>query len=132
MFASLDDVKRILRIDPDSVDPVRDARLRGALDAVEAWGEGSFSLAKAGDSIDRSVGQVTGEVATRIRTIKEESLDLSSAPRNKYENALHVYYDDVILSLVEGLRGALAETKNMPRIDRAIPIRSAMSSPRAM
>src|SRR5436305_2226078 len=82
----------------------------------------TFSLAKAGDYIDRSVGQVTGEVATRIRTIKEESLDLSSAPRNKYENALHVYYDDVILSLVEGLRGALAETKNMPRIDKAIPI----------
>ncbi|MFL6276404.1 MAG: HU family DNA-binding protein [Blastocatellia bacterium] len=82
----------------------------------------TFSIAKAGDYIDRSVGQVTGEVATRIRTIKEESLDLSSAPRSKYENALHVYYDDVILSLVEGLRGALAETKNMPRIDKAIPI----------
>jgi nucleoid DNA-binding protein len=82
----------------------------------------TFSIAKAGDYIDRSVGQVTGEVATRIRTIKEESLDLSSAPRNKYESALHVYYDDVVLSLVEGLRGALAETKNLPRIDRAIPI----------
>jgi nucleoid DNA-binding protein len=82
----------------------------------------TFSIAKAGDYIDRSVGGVTGEMATRIRTIKEESLDLSSAPRNKYENALHVYYDDVILSLVEGLRAALAETKNMPRIDRAIPI----------
>ncbi|HJQ23254.1 MAG TPA: HU family DNA-binding protein [Blastocatellia bacterium] len=82
----------------------------------------TFSIAKAGDYIDRSVGQVTGEVATRIRTIKEESLDLSAAPHNKYENALHVYYDDVVLSLVEGLRGALAETKNMPRIDRAIPI----------
>lgn len=82
----------------------------------------TFAIAKAGDYIDRSVGQVTGEMATRVRTIKEESLDLSSAPRNKYENALHVYYDDVILSLVESLRAALAETKNMPRIDRAIPI----------
>jgi len=82
----------------------------------------TFSLAKAGDYIDRSVGMVTGEMATRIRTIKEESLDLSRTPHNKYENALHVYYDDVILSLAESLRAALAETKNMPRIDRAIPI----------
>ena len=82
----------------------------------------TFSIAKAGDYIDRNVGNVTGEMATRIRTIKEESLDLSSSPHNKHENALHVYYDDVILSLVESLRSALAETKNMPRIDRAIPI----------
>lgn len=82
----------------------------------------TFSIAKAGDYIDRSVGQVTGEIATRIRTIKEESLDLSRAPQNKYESALHVYYDDVILSLVEALRSALAETKNMPHIDNAIPI----------
>lgn len=82
----------------------------------------TFSTAKAGDYVDRSVASVTGEVATRIRVIKEESLDLSHAPKNKYESALHVYYDDVILSLAESLRAALAETKNMPRIDKPIPI----------
>ncbi|HKP84929.1 MAG TPA: HU family DNA-binding protein [Blastocatellia bacterium] len=82
----------------------------------------TFAINKAGDYIDRNVGQVTGEIPTRIRTIKEESLDLSRAPQNKYESALHVYYDDVILSLVESLRGALAETKNMPKIDKPIPI----------
>jgi nucleoid DNA-binding protein len=82
----------------------------------------TYSTNKAGDYIDRNVGNVTGELPTRIRLIKEESLDLSSAPQNKYESALHIYYDDVILSLVESLRGALAEQKNMPRIDKAIPI----------
>ena len=82
----------------------------------------TYSIAKAGDYIDRNVGGVTGENPTRIRAIKEESLDLSRPPHNKYENALHVYYDDVILALVESLRAALAETKNMPRIDRSIPI----------
>jgi nucleoid DNA-binding protein len=82
----------------------------------------TFSINKAGDYIDRSVGAVTGEIATRIRTLKEESLDLSRAPHSKYESALHVYYDDVILSLVESLRSALAETHNMPRIDKPIPI----------
>jgi hypothetical protein len=82
----------------------------------------TFSIGKAGDYIDRSVASVTGEVSTRIRLIKEEGLDLTRAPQNKYEGALHVYYDDVIVSLVEGLRSALAETKNMPRIDKPIPI----------
>lgn len=82
----------------------------------------TFAINKAGDYIDRNVGQVTGEIPTRVRTIKEESLDLSRAPQNKYESALHVYYDDVILSLVESLRSALAETKNLPKIDNAVPI----------
>ncbi|HXG66732.1 MAG TPA: hypothetical protein VNO70_16645 [Blastocatellia bacterium] len=82
----------------------------------------SFSISKAGDYIDQSVASVTGEKATRIRLIKEEGLDLSQPPKNKYENALHVYYDDVILSLVEALRGALVETRNVPKLDRAIPI----------
>jgi len=82
----------------------------------------TFSMNKAGDYIDRNVGNVTGELPTRIRLIKEESLDLSRAPQNKYESALHIYYDDVILSLVESLRGSLAEQKNLPRIDKAIPI----------
>ncbi|HLG16768.1 MAG TPA: HU family DNA-binding protein [Blastocatellia bacterium] len=82
----------------------------------------TFSLAKAGDYIDRSVASVTGEHATRIRVIKEESLDLSRPPQNKYQAALHVYYDDVIISLVESLRSALNETRNMPRIDKPISI----------
>src|SRR6185295_16965152 len=82
----------------------------------------TYAINKAGDYIDRNVGQVTGEIPTRIRTIKEESLDLSRAPQNKYESALHVYYDDVILSLVESLRGSLAETKNLPKIDKPMSI----------
>jgi nucleoid DNA-binding protein len=82
----------------------------------------TFSISKAGDYIDRSASSVTGDVATRIRMIKEESLDLSRAAENKYENALHIYYDDVVLSLVESLRSALSETKNMPAMEKAIPI----------
>jgi nucleoid DNA-binding protein len=82
----------------------------------------TFSMNKAGDYIDRNVANVTGELPTRIRLIKEESLDLSRPPQNKYESALHIYYDDVILSLVESLRGSLAEQKNLPRIDKPIPI----------
>src|ERR1051325_668366 len=46
----------------------------------------SFSISKAGDYIDQSVATVTSEVPTRIRVLKEESLDLSKPPKDKYES----------------------------------------------
>jgi nucleoid DNA-binding protein len=82
----------------------------------------SFSISKAGDYIDNSVAAVTSEVATRIRVVKEESLDLSRPPRDKYENAMHIYYEEVILTLVEALRTEISEARNMPKLDRPIPI----------
>jgi len=82
----------------------------------------TFSIPKAGDYLDNSVAMVTNESATRIRVIKEDGLDLTKQPQNKYESALQVYYDDVIVSLVESLRSSLAETHNLPRIDNPIPI----------
>jgi hypothetical protein len=82
----------------------------------------TFSIPKAGDYIDNSVAMVTNESATRIRVIKEDGLDLTRQPQNKYESALQVYYNDVIVSLVESLRSSLAETHNLPRIDNPIPI----------
>ena len=60
----------------------------------------SFSTSKAGDFIDKSVGSVTGESATRVKMIKEQSLDLSKAPKDKVEEALHIYYDEVIQTLI--------------------------------
>ncbi|HSF15608.1 MAG TPA: hypothetical protein VLK65_08650 [Vicinamibacteria bacterium] len=83
----------------------------------------SFSISKAGDYIDRSVGSVTGESATRVKLIKEQSLDLSRPPRDKVEEALHIYYDDVIKSLVETLNAAVAKTSNEAhKIDKAVPV----------
>jgi len=82
----------------------------------------SFSVGKAGDYIDRSVGSVTGESATRVKVIKEQSLDLSRSPRDKVEEALHIYYNDVIETLVAGLKEALGRASNMPRLDRPIPV----------
>lgn len=82
----------------------------------------SFSISKAGDYIDKSVAAVTSEVPTRIRVIKEDSLDLSRAPKDKYESAMHIYYEEMILTLVETLRTEISETRNLPRLDRSIPI----------
>ncbi|HXY41927.1 MAG TPA: hypothetical protein VEQ10_19785 [Vicinamibacteria bacterium] len=80
------------------------------------------SVAKAGDFIDSSVGAAVGEHATRVKAIKEEGLDLSREPRDKMERALHIYYEDVVESLVDTLRRAISKAEKLPKADRALPI----------
>lgn len=83
----------------------------------------SFSISKAGDYIDKSVGSVTGESATRVKVIKEQSLDLTRTPKDKVEEALHIYYDDVIETLLTNLNEALGQTYNESnKLDRPIPV----------
>ena len=81
-----------------------------------------FSITKGGDYIDASVGAVVNEHATRVKVQKEESLDLSKTPRDKFEKALHVYYEDVVDTLVDGLRRAVSTAEKLPRADRPLPI----------
>lgn len=80
------------------------------------------SLAKAGDFIDRSVGEAVGEHATRVKVTKEEGLDLSKSPKDKMEKALHIYYEDLVESLVDTLRRAISRAEKLPKTDRALPI----------
>jgi hypothetical protein len=81
-----------------------------------------FSITKGGDYIDEAVASVTGEQATRVKVIKEEGLDLSKSPKDKYEKALNIYYEDLIESLVEKLAQSLSQADKLPRSDRPIPI----------
>jgi hypothetical protein len=82
----------------------------------------SFSIRKGGDFIDDAVASVTGEVNTRIKMIKEKELDLTVKPTDDVEDALHIYYDDLILTLVRKLKEALVETSKLPELGRPIPI----------
>jgi hypothetical protein len=81
-----------------------------------------FSITKGGDYIDSAVGAVVNEPATRVKVQKEEGLDLSRAGRDKLEKALHVYYQDVVDSLVEALRRSVSSVEKLPRTERPIPI----------
>lgn len=83
----------------------------------------SFSISKAGDFIDKSVGSVTGESATRVKMIKEQSLDLSRSPKDKVEEALHIYYDEVIGSLLETLNKSVSRASSEThQLDRPVPV----------
>jgi hypothetical protein len=82
----------------------------------------SFSIRKGGDYIDDAVASVTGEVNTRIKMLKEKELDLTIKPSDDIEDALHIYYDDLILTLVRKLKEAIIQTAKLPDLGRPIPI----------
>lgn len=82
----------------------------------------SFSVPKAGDYIDTSAAQATGELATRVRITKECHFHLNGHFADKLQQVLNVYYEDMIQSVVGSLKEAFANTKSMPRLGRPIPL----------
>lgn len=82
----------------------------------------SFSVPKAGDYIDLSAAQVTGERANRIRLAKEDSFHFNGFFADKIQQVISVYYDEMIRTLVGALKDAFARTSNLPKFNRPIPI----------
>lgn len=82
----------------------------------------SFSIGKAGDFIDDSAAAVTGDLANRIRIAKETSFHLNGHNGDKISQALTVYYDDMIQSLVAAMKRAVSGSKHMPRMGKPVPI----------
>ena len=82
----------------------------------------TFSIAQGGDFIDSAVSTVVHEPATRVKAIKEESLDLARPGHDKIDKALHIYYDKLIDALVEELSAAVTRSQKLPRTDRPLPI----------
>ena len=81
----------------------------------------TFAVAKAGDFIDASTAAVTGELATSIRTTKEQALALSGQAPDKVQQVLTVYYDDMIRSLVTALKEAMSSAK-APKFTKPVPV----------
>lgn len=82
----------------------------------------SFSINKGGDYIDDATSSVTGTINTRVRAIKENGFDLQKEPKNDIEDALHIYYDDLIVSLVRALKESIVQTSTTLKLDRPIPV----------
>jgi len=81
-----------------------------------------FSVSRGGDDIDTSVARVMHETVNRVRIIKEESLDFTRTPKSNLENALIIYYDDLIMTLLNTLSGTLSRAEKLPRLNHPIPI----------
>jgi hypothetical protein len=82
----------------------------------------SFSIPKAGDFIDTHAAMVTGDLATRIRVQKEQILSLNGLTGNRVQNALTVYYNEMISNLVDTLRGRISSTQKLPKLDQSVPL----------
>ena len=82
----------------------------------------SFSVPKAGDFIDAQAALVTGELSIRMRIQKESSFRLNGFTADRVQNALTVYYGDMMKSLVESLRSHIAAAQRLPKFDQSIPL----------
>ncbi|HTS49618.1 MAG TPA: hypothetical protein VMH05_16815 [Bryobacteraceae bacterium] len=82
----------------------------------------SFSIPRAGDYIDSSVASITGERANRVRIAKEDSFHFNGFFADKLQQALSVYYDEMIQSLVQAMKQAFASSRNLPKQNRPLPI----------
>ncbi|MBN2370387.1 MAG: cell division FtsA domain-containing protein [Vicinamibacteria bacterium] len=89
-----------------------------------------FAIPKAGDYIDHSVGMVVNEHATRVKIVKEENLDLSRPPRDKFDRALHIYYQDLVETLVETLRQRIVKSERKSERPMPIVLSGGTSRPR--
>ncbi|MFN0171727.1 MAG: hypothetical protein ACKV22_35380 [Bryobacteraceae bacterium] len=82
----------------------------------------SYSTSKAGDYVDEQAARASGEMATRVRTIKEDAFQFAAQYENNILQAIAVYYDDLITSLVDSLEEAFTKTKKVPRIAKPVPL----------
>jgi actin-like ATPase involved in cell morphogenesis len=82
----------------------------------------SFSIPKAGDFVDSQAALVTGDVANRMRIHKERSFRLNGFTGDRTQNALTVYYHEMIAGLVEALRAQLSTAQRLPKFEQAVPL----------
>jgi hypothetical protein len=82
----------------------------------------SFAVPKAGDFIDSQAAAVTGELATRLRVQKERTFRLNGLSGDRVQNALTVYYEDVIQTLITALRTTLSSTQRLPKLEQSVPV----------
>jgi len=82
----------------------------------------SFATDRAGDYIDHSAASVNSETPMTVRVRKEHGFALNGLSTNTIDQALSVYYKDVIQAAVNKLERALRESKKLPTMDRAMPL----------
>jgi len=83
----------------------------------------TFSVTKAGDWIDRQVAKALAETASRVCAIKENKLDLTKEKEvTKIEQALSIYYDNLLDYVVENIIAEFERSKKPPELDKPITI----------
>lgn len=82
----------------------------------------TFATTRSGDYIDQSAASVSGQTSTTVRLHKEDKFALNGLSSNSLDQALGVYYQDVVNAAVDELERQLAETKKLPKMDKPVPL----------
>jgi hypothetical protein len=81
----------------------------------------SFSVSRGGDWIDHGAAKSVGSTQARMCTIKESGLDLMN-PRNREEEALAVYYRNLIEYALDNVAKEFVRIKDKFALPKPIPI----------
>ena len=82
----------------------------------------SFCTVRAGDYIDSSTASVTNETTTTVRLYKEKGFAINGLSQNSLDQALSVYYGNMIRGITEGLEKKISGSKTLPRFEEPIPV----------
>ena len=81
----------------------------------------SFSTVRGGDWIDRNVSQVLGIKSSRATAIKERGINLL-APKNREEEAVVIYYRNLISYTLENIKSQFESAQKMPSFPEPVEI----------
>jgi hypothetical protein len=81
----------------------------------------AFSTSRAGDWIDRNVATVLGIKASRAAAIKEKGMSILS-PRNREEEAVEIYYRNLISYTLENIKQRFESASGMPSFPEPVEI----------
>ncbi len=81
----------------------------------------SFSSARSGDWVDLNVAQVLGIKPEKAAMLKEQGVDLT-APKNREEDAISIYYRNLIQYNISNIAERFRSAENMPTFNDPISV----------
>jgi hypothetical protein len=81
----------------------------------------AFSTSRGGDWIDKNAAQALGMKPTHITMVKEKDVDLT-APKNREEEAIVIYYKELIKYTLQNIADRFHTAENMPHFPDPVSI----------
>jgi len=81
----------------------------------------AFSTSRGGDWIDNNVAAALGLPSSMVCSVKESGVDLSR-PRDRVEDAIVIYYRELIRYSLETIRARFESSQNMPSFPDPVPL----------
>jgi hypothetical protein len=81
----------------------------------------SFSIARGGDWIDKNVANVLGINRSRATHLKESGIDVRD-PQNREQEAVAIYYRNLIAYTMQNIKERFDSTANLPTFPGSIDI----------